>query len=120
MQRVVEATAIARISWATRTLTAAPFREENHQPGELADFHGPPDRKNASGWSGPAPVVKMRANRGTVAVLYGGRERMRKLRDVRRFMDFGGLACDVVSDSSSPRACAWAAAERHLTSPGAR
>ena len=81
-----------RSNHAVRPGPTAPGKASDIGPGELVDFCSMSQTKDVSGWDGPAEIVKMGTNRRTVTVDYCGCELVRKIEDVRRFMDFDGLA----------------------------
>ena len=53
VQRMVEATAVARMRRAGRTKTTTPGQERDFKPGELVDVYRQPSAKDDSGWHGP-------------------------------------------------------------------
>ena len=52
LQKIIEGTAVARISRAMRSLTTAPGQRLDYQPDELVDFYRPPNVQGNSGWHG--------------------------------------------------------------------
>eukprot|EP00959_Pyramimonas_sp_CCMP1952_P299631 6267130-Pyramimonas_sp.AAC.1 len=75
---------------------------------------------DVSGWNGPAAVIKMSPENGTVTANYGGVEQFCRLGDARRFMDFSGLVYGVTSQPATPRCQAWMVVEQYITSLSAK
>lgn len=86
LQRIIEATAVARIRRAS--------------PGDLVNFYREPRSKDAPAWSGPARVTKNIPERGQVLGADQNEERSVKDGDARRFMDLLGLLAAVYTAHS--------------------
>ena len=116
LQRIIEATAIARINRAMKTAVRPSAQALDYQPDELVEFWRQQSTKDVSCWMGPAKVIKALPQQGQVKLLWRGGEILCKLGDVRRFMDFGGLCYGVVQDPGSPHCNAWGMLEQHISS----
>ena len=88
LQKVIEATAIAKIKRALNTKTSASGEQMDYRPGELVDHYTDPKQRDVSGWRGPAEVIENMPERGRVKLKWVRDEFYREYRDVRRFMDF--------------------------------
>lgn len=91
LQRIIEATAVARIRRACRSKTTTPAEVHNDFPGDLVDFYRGPRSKDSEEWHGPAQVTRNVPERGQVLVCWQNEELAVKYSDARRFMDFVGL-----------------------------
>ena len=114
LQKIIEATAVARIRRAGRTKTTPAGEALDYQPGELVDFWRPPRSKDTHAWHGPASVLRSEPSRGQVIVRWRGEEVRVKYGDARKFMDFTGLIYGVLDDSRMPHGQAWEVLERHI------
>ncbi len=109
LQRIIESTAVARITRASRGVTSVPGEVHDYKPDELVDFHRPPRSKDVTGWHGPAKVVRNVPERGQVILKWQRQELVCRYPDVRRLMDFNAWC----SASSARRA-------RHSDEPATR
>ena len=114
VQRIVEATATARLNRSMATRTTPSGQALAFNPGELVDFYSPPDTKDRPGWKGPAVVKLSEPNRGQVTIEYRGKDLKRRLGDVRRFMDFTGLVYGTVNNPTSPSYSPWKILHRYM------
>ena len=92
LEKIVAATAIARIHRASGSITSASAESHGYVPGELIEFHTPALQADVSNWQGPAPVVENVPAEGLVKLRWKAQEMSRRYAEVRRFMDFSGLA----------------------------
>ena len=91
LEKIVAATAIARINRASRSLTSASGEQLAYSPGELIDFHTPGGRADVTNWQGPAPVIESLPEEALVRFRWKAQEMSRGFAEVRRFMDFTAL-----------------------------
>ena len=66
LQRMVEATALAKVKRALDTKTTASGQQYDYQPGELVEHFTPANQHDISGWRGPAEVIESVSSRGHV------------------------------------------------------
>ena len=91
LQKIVESTAVARITRSLRTATRPAGEALDYKPGELVDFYRPPKSKDTHAWHGPAVVKKSHPGRGLVVIRWENKDMSMRFADIRRFMDFGAL-----------------------------
>ena len=72
-------------------MTTVAARALDLQPGDLVDFHRPPNQKDESGWKGPATVIRDERERGLCVFKWQKEEVNVRYPDVRRHMDFTSL-----------------------------
>ena len=71
VQRVVEATAAARVDRALNTQTRPPVQASEYHMGDQVEFWEPPKVKNSSGWHGPATIIDLTyATRGMIRIRF--------------------------------------------------
>ena len=108
LQRMIEATSIARVNRALRTRTSA-SAEGQFNVGDVVEIHRPSDTQDVSGWAGPGTVLSVDPAHGKVTVKYRRADMICRIQDVRTFIGavfdpFGtfmtraGLAWDIVQD----------------------
>lgn len=114
VQRIVEATATARINRTLGTRVTPSGQALNYQPGDLVDFYRPPDTKDKPGWRGPAAVKENMPDRGQAKITWMGRDLLCRYADIRRFMDFTGLVYGVVTDPSAACHEPWKLVVQHI------
>ena len=106
LQRMIEATSIARVNRALRARTTA-SGEGQFRINDVVEIHRPSDTQDVSGWAGPGTITAVNPARGQVQVKYRRATMNCRLQDVRHFIgaifdDFGtgmtraGLAWDKV------------------------
>ena len=66
VQEMVGVTAKDRAERANRSRTRPAIQMQELQPGDLVDFHRPPDTKDDSGWRGPAKVLSIEDDHANV------------------------------------------------------
>ena len=82
LESMIQATALARTSWAARSKAIA-ATEMQYAPGDMIDYHRPPSSKDTSGWHGPVRVLTYQPEDGIVVVDIRGKRRPCRLQDVR-------------------------------------
>ena len=92
LQKMIEATALAKIKRALDSKTSVSGQQADYQPGELVDHYTAPNQQDISGWRGPATVLKNIPREGKVQLEWMHTTIFREYRFVRRFMDFTALA----------------------------
>ena len=92
LQKMIEATALAKINRALNSKTSASGEQLDFKPGELVDHYSTPSQKDISGWRGPAKVIRTLDKAGIVEMEWMNTTIRRPFTSVRRFMDFSGLA----------------------------
>ena len=105
LQRIIESTAIARINRAIRSVATVPGEALDLKPGDLVDFHRPASSKDASGWHGPAKVIRSTPERGQVLVKWHGREVLCRYPDVHRFIEFHSLVLHATTHKAMCEMC---------------
>ena len=122
VQKIVEATATARINRTLGTRVTPSGEALDYKKGELVDFYRPPDSKDRPGWRGPAVVAESLPGRGQVRLTWNGRDLLCRFADVRRFMDFTGLVYGTVDDTRSASHAPWRTVVDHISSmkPGSQ
>ena len=68
LEKIVVATAIARINRASGSITSASGEAHGYVPGELIDFHTPASRVDVSNWQGQATVIENVRAQGLVKI----------------------------------------------------
>ena len=94
LQRMIEATSIARVNRALRTRTVN-SGEGRYRVSDLVEVHRPPSSKDDSGWFGPATVTDVNPAKGQITVRYKSGEMRCRLQDVRHFI---GAVFDEMGD----------------------
>ena len=81
LEAMIQATSLARTSRALRSKTVA-ATQISYNPGDLVDYHRP-SPKDISGWHGPAEVLDVKPQEGTIVIRINGRPKPCRLQDVR-------------------------------------
>jgi len=112
LEKIVAATAIARINRASGSMTTASGEAHAYEPGELIDFHTPASQADVSNWQGPATVIENKPSEGLVKFKWKAQNMSRRYAEVRRFMDFTAV---VFGYLATPSTSAGGAAKCLLT-----
>lgn len=102
LEKIVSATAIARINRALGSTTTAAGDDLADEPGELLDHLTVPPTADETGWQGPAEVLRNLTDEGLVEMRWKGQKIRRKYGDVRRFMDVTALTYGYHTQQSTP------------------
>ena len=89
VQLTIEGAAKARLHRAMQTKSLPAGQREDYRPGDLVDFHRPPNSKDASGWIGLATVIDTtHISRGHVTLKHIHLPFQCRLQDMRRHIPF--------------------------------
>ena len=103
LQRMIEATSIARVNRALRTRTTA-SGAGRFNIGDVVEIHRPADTQDVSGWAGPATITAVDPTHGRVTVRFRNGEMICRLQDVRTFI---GAVFDGTGAGMSRAGMAW-------------
>ena len=85
LQRMIEATSIARVNRALRTRNTA-SGSGRYIVGDVVEIHRPSDTQDVSGWAGPATITAVDPAHGKVAGKYRKADMICRLQGVRTFI----------------------------------
>ncbi|MAD34454.1 MAG: hypothetical protein CMJ88_11970, partial [Planctomycetes bacterium] len=89
VQRIVEATAAARVDEALNTQTRPAIQHFDFQVGDQVEFFEQPTIKHTSGWHGPATIIDMtHATRGSIRIRFLQDYKTVRAGNIRRWMAF--------------------------------
>ena len=84
---------------ALGSLTSTPGEVLDYKPKDLVEFYRPPNKKDVSGWMGPARVLENLPDRGQVKIMWNGQELYVRYPDIRRYHETAAMVYGVMSES---------------------
>ena len=110
LQRMIEATSIARVNRALRARTTA-SGEGQFRINDVVEIHRPSDTQDVSGWAGPGTITAVNPARGQVQVRYRRATMNCRLQDVRHFI---GAIFDDLGTGMTRAGLAWDKVEHYI------